>query len=370
MAGEVRGLTSSMGADSARKQEALSNQLIFIMFLGLCAMGMGGVVLIGTVPDAGGPVVIVPVAIVYFAMLATLGHVLFQRAGNARDAARFLGEKHRLIEEVQGQILALEKHQKELRRAYREEKVRAEAASRSKAAFLAHLSHDIRTPLNHIIGFAELISHQAFGPLGHERYADYARDIKKSGESLFASVADILELAELESGQRILSISPIDVDALFRSIKTRHEARARRCGIQLEVECSGPISLSGDRQGLERLLNNLVDNALRFTRSGGKVRLCAWTAQDGVVLEVTDTGIGIAPEKLENLFNPFTLEDGQKPREHSGMGLGLAIARAIAELSGGEIAIDSSPALGTTVAVSLPFQQPAATVPHPEKNVA
>lgn len=107
--------------------------------------------------------------------------------------------------------------------------------------------------------------------------------------------------------------------------------------------------------GFERMLENVLDNAVRFTPAGGKIRLSAWVADDGVVLEVTDTGIGISPDRMSKLLTPFTLTDASKRKEHGGLGLGLAISQALAELSGGEIAIDSTPAIGTTVAISLPF---------------
>jgi two-component system cell cycle sensor histidine kinase PleC len=111
----------------------------------------------------------------------------------------------------------------------------------------------------------------------------------------------------------------------------------------------------GDRFCLERMLGNLVENAIRFTPSGGRVTIAAFAAHDGVVLEVTDSGIGMSEEQLERLSQPFAFGDAAFTREHDGAGLGVAIARAIAELSGGRLAIDSRPAVGTTVAVSLPL---------------
>jgi two-component system cell cycle sensor histidine kinase PleC len=114
-------------------------------------------------------------------------------------------------------------------------------------------------------------------------------------------------------------------------------------------------SLVGDRFGLERMLGNLIENAIRFTPAGGRVGLNAYAANDGVVLEVTDNGAGMTEERLESLSQPFVFADAAFAREHSGAGLGIAIARTIAELSGGRMMIDSSPGLGTTVAISLPL---------------
>lgn len=249
---------------------------------------------------------------------------------------------------------AIREEQRLLARRYHEEKLRAEAASRSKTNFLAHLSHDIRTPLNHIIGFAEMMRHQTYGPLGDARYADYVQSIKTSGEHLLASFATILDLAELESGQKALRQDPIAVDELLDSIIQRFRAQAARAGVLLVLGEPSNALVHGDRLGLTRMVGNIIDNALRFTPKGGRVSLNAFAARDGVVVEITDTGLGMSEERLTSVSQPFALGDATFTREGVGPGLGISIARAIAELSGGNLAIDSSPALGTTVAISLP----------------
>ena len=251
---------------------------------------------------------------------------------------------------------SIREEQRLLARRYHEEKLRAEAASRSKTSFLAHLSHDIRTPLNHIIGFADLIRHQTYGPLGDDRYLNYVETIKASGERLLASFATILDLAELESGQKTLREEQFSVDDLVVATTRRFSGQAARAGLTLSIGAACDATLTADRFCLERMLGNIVENAIRFTPSGGKVTLAAFAAHDGVVLEVSDTGLGMTEEQLENLAQPFVLGDSAFTREHGGTGLGIAIARAIAELSGGRLAIDSSPALGTTVAISLPLR--------------
>lgn len=253
---------------------------------------------------------------------------------------------------------AIREEQRLLARRYHEEKLKAEAASRSKTNFLAHLSHDIRTPLNHIIGFAELMRHQTYGPLGDAHYDDYVQSIKTSGEHLLASFATILDLAELESGQKALRADPVGVDELLDSVAQRFRAQAARAGLSLvRGEPCGAV-LRGDRMGLNRMLANIIENSLRFTPSGGRVTIAAFAARDGVVLEVTDTGLGMDEARLASLSHPFALGDATFTREGIGPGLGISISRAIAELSGGQMAIDSSPSLGTTVAISLPL--------HPE----
>jgi signal transduction histidine kinase len=253
-------------------------------------------------------------------------------------------------------LSTIREQQRVLARRYHEEKLRAEAASRSKTSFLAHLSHDIRTPLNHIIGFAELMRHQTYGPLGDPRYVAYVESISLSGDRLLSFFASILDLAELEGGRRTLQSNALQVDDLLSMVTRRFSSQAQRAHLTLALGAPCGASLIGDRFSLERMLGNLVDNAIRFTPAGGKVSIASYAAADGVVLEVSDTGIGMGPERLATLSQPFAFGDAALTKDREGTGLGLAIARTIAELSGGRLAIDSRPGLGTTVAVSLPLR--------------
>ncbi|WP_108462930.1 sensor histidine kinase [Devosia naphthalenivorans] len=251
---------------------------------------------------------------------------------------------------------AIREEQRLLARRYHEEKLKAEAASRAKTNFLAHLSHDIRTPLNHIIGFAELMRHQTYGPLGDPRYADYVQSIKTSGEHLLATFANILDLAELDSGQKALRSDAVAIDLVMANVAQRFTAQAERAGITFQLGQTCGAIVHGDRLGLTRMLANVVENSLRFTRAGGRITLAAFAAQDGVVVEITDTGIGMDEERLASLSQPFALGDATFTRDGIGPGLGISISRAIAELTGGRMAIDSSPSMGTTVAFSLPIR--------------
>jgi len=252
-----------------------------------------------------------------------------------------------------------ENERRELLRRYHEAKIRADAADRAKVTFLAHLNHDLRTPLNHIIGFADLIGHQALGPLGDERYVTYANDISRSGKQLLVSLSDVLELAEFDSGAKVLSIQNVSVVSLFSALRARFEGAARRAGVHLDIKNPGEVRLNGDVMCLQRMLGNLVENAIRFTPAGGRIYVDAWIADDGIVLEVTDTGVGIAQTRIKTLSEPFNMDDALLARTKGGMGLGLAISRVIAELSGGQLAIQSTPGIGTTVAISLPVNAKA-----------
>ncbi|MBD8065310.1 PAS-domain containing protein [Devosia sp. PTR5] len=253
-------------------------------------------------------------------------------------------------------IDAIREEQRLLARRYHEEKLKAEAASRSKTAFLAHLSHDVRTPLNHIIGFAELMKHQTYGPLGDPRYVEYVQTIQASGEHLLASFATILELAELESGQRALRQDPVAIDSLVSDIARKYQAQIKRAGVRMDLGIGCGAVVRGDRLGFARMIGNIIENSIRFTPRGGEIRLATFAADDGVVIEVSDTGIGMDDERLSSLSQPFVLGDATFTREGVGQGLGISIARAIAGSSGGHLAIDSTPGIGTTVAISLPLE--------------
>ena len=250
---------------------------------------------------------------------------------------------------------SIREEQRQLTRRYHEEKLRAEAASRAKTSFLAHISHDIRTPLNHIIGFADMLRQQPFGPLGDKRYLDYVEAVKGSGERLLGFFASILELAELDGGHRVLRTERFTVDTLLIGVLRRFSTQAQRAGITMGLGGACESILAADRFALERMIANLVENAIRFTPRGGKVTLVAYVAMDGVVIEVADTGIGMSEERIEALSQPFAYGDAALTRDREGAGLGIAISRAIAELCGGRLAIDSRQGLGTTVAVSLPI---------------
>ena len=237
-------------------------------------------------------------------------------------------------------LTTVREEQRLLARRYHEEKLRAEAASRSKTSFLAHLSHDIRTPLNHIIGFADMIRQQPFGPIGNAKYLSYVDAVKSSGERLLGFFGSILELAELEGGRRELRQDRFTADELLLGVFRRFTGQAQAAGATFGL--GGPCNavLTADRFALERMISNLVENAIRFTPRGGKITLAAYAAADGVVLEVTDTGIGMSAERLATLSQPFVFGDAALTRDRS-VGLKASeIGRSVAQERGAEAAAD------------------------------
>lgn len=232
----------------------------------------------------------------------------------------------------------------------------AERASRTKSEFLAHMSHELRTPLNAVMGFTELMLGETLGPLGNPRYRDYAQDIHDSGGHLLALISDILELSRIETGQmRLLEQVTDPGDAVHHAAATVRKAADDR-GVTLDVDVQpGLPVLHADVRALRQMVVNLVNNAVKFTPDGGHVVISASTTPDGGVgIMVADTGIGISPDQMPLLLEPFGRADGYKAHKGEGTGLGLPIVKRLVELHGGRLELSSEPGAGTTAILLFP----------------
>jgi signal transduction histidine kinase len=229
-------------------------------------------------------------------------------------------------------------------------------ANKSKSEFLATMSHELRTPLNAIIGFSDIIKRELFGSIENERYADYARDIHEAGSHLLAIINDILDLAKAESGKLQLSEHEFDLTETLEACVRMCSGRADAGKIEM-IFFGGQseIRAHADERLLLQIIANLVTNAIKFTPEGGTVRIyVSATQQKGIVIKVTDTGIGIAPENIDRVLRPFEQVETSYARKHGGSGLGLPYAKRLTELHGGELTIESELGKGTSVSVSLP----------------
>jgi len=237
-----------------------------------------------------------------------------------------------------------------------ETKNSAEAASRAKTEFLANMSHELRTPLNAIIGFSEILKQEPLGPLGHPSYRDYVRDVYESGVHLLRIINDILDLSKIEVGKLTLSETPVDPREAIETCMRIVRERADNAGIGLVAERAPDLpTLNADERMVKQVLLNLLSNAIKFTPSGGSVRIVARTDDDdGLVIEVADTGIGIAATDIERALQPFEQIDSSLHRKYQGTGLGLPLARSMCELHGGRFSIESTVGKGTTVTVRFP----------------
>jgi PAS domain S-box-containing protein len=233
----------------------------------------------------------------------------------------------------------------------------AEGANEAKSRFIANMSHELRTPLNAIIGFSELMMGQCFGPLGDPRYREYAADIRKSGEHLLSLINEILDISRIEAGRIELNEeAPLEVAELIDHCTRWIAARAIDAGIGLRTEIASETpALRGDPRLLTQILLNVISNALKFTPAGGLVTVRAGVAASGgVEIAVADTGIGMSPQQLARIGEPFVQFDDDKGRKGEGTGLGVSIAKRLAELHGGELTIESAAGRGTIAILRLP----------------
>lgn len=235
----------------------------------------------------------------------------------------------------------------------------ADIANRSKSELLANMSHELRTPLNAIIGFSSSIREEIYGPLGHEKYREYLEDISKSGEHLLELINDILDVSAVEAGKMEFHEEPLDFAKLaaasVRLIKERSEDAHIR--LLTDVDPHLPYIFADERR-IKQILLNLLSNAVKFTQSGGKVTLGASVDNDNrYVITVTDTGIGMTREGIFKALSQFGQVNRGSFGKHEGTGLGLPLTKALVELHGGTLEIDSEKDVGTTVTAHLPAER-------------
>jgi len=244
----------------------------------------------------------------------------------------------------------------ELNQDYQVEKERAEAGSRAKSEFLANMSHELRTPLNAIIGFSEVLQARMFGPLGSDKYAEYADDIHNSGIHLLTVINDILDMAKIEAGQMQIERENVDLVPLLEETMRLLAIQAESKGIEVQQKIPADLSLTADRRAMKQILLNLLSNAVKFTDPGGRILVRARKTSTAVTLTIEDTGIGIPKALLGRIGQPFEQVQNQFSKSTGGSGLGLAISRSLAELHGGAMKVRSTEGVGTIVSVRVPLE--------------
>ena len=243
-----------------------------------------------------------------------------------------------------------------LEQAQRKAAEKALAASRAKSEFMAMMGHELRTPLNAIIGFSEMMEGEYFGPLGDDKYKGYAQDIHASGSRLLAVLNDILDMSKLDLGDLELNAGLVRPTEMLDACAEMVAEKAAAADVAFAVDIASDLpQLWADEAKLRRSLFNLLSNAVKFTPAGGQVRLSAGRHGDtAIVIEISDTGIGIAPEDLEQVMTPFGQVDSDLNRNYEGTGLGLPLAKSLIELHGGQLELDSELGSGTTARIRLP----------------
>jgi signal transduction histidine kinase len=250
---------------------------------------------------------------------------------------------------------------------------KAEEVSRTKSAFLANMSHELRTPLNAIIGYSEMLQEEAEEGGQDEIIPDLVK-IHSAGKHLLGLINDILDLSKIEAGKMTIHVEPFDLPTLIRDVASTVQPMLEKNGNSIEVRSDDSLGeMVSDVTRVRQVLLNLLSNAAKFTHDGS---ICLETSrverggQRRVRLVVSDTGIGLTPEQLAKLFQPFTQADSSTTRRYGGTGLGLTISRRFARMMGGEISVESRPGEGSRFTLELPVAISGASELSPDDDLA
>ncbi|HHT9125873.1 MAG TPA: ATP-binding protein [Candidatus Brocadiia bacterium] len=244
-----------------------------------------------------------------------------------------------------------------------------EHANRAKTQFLSSMSHELRTPLNVVIGFTDLLSEQLYGNL-NDKQMKYVSEIGNSAEHLLSLINDLLDVSKIDAGAMELEMEDISFDELINTIVSmmNSQFRKKKINVKTSIEPTLPV-VTADRRKCKQILMNLLSNAFKFTPEEGRVEICAVYGGDfGVRIEVRDTGIGIAADKIDKIFSEFYQVENVRDEQLGGTGIGLALTRRLVELHGGKIGVESKLCKGSTFWFTLPLKKLLRKEPSEQKE--
>jgi signal transduction histidine kinase len=342
------------------RHRAIGASLLVLAIVGLHFTSMAAVTLVpnplivmsSEVIDPQWMAVAIAAVTVLIVGLALFGSVVDQHLVERaeRESARLRSH----VAELEATKVKLEATTADLESALEE----AATASQAKSQFLAAMSHELRTPLNAIIGFAEMLAQEMFGPLGNQRYRDYAGTIQSSGGHLLGLINDILDFSKLDAGKLELDERPVDLSEVVHESVRMIATQASEAGVRLHERLDPALPvLQADARRVRQIVLNLLANAVKFTPPEGEVRISTFQCEAGIALAVSDTGIGIAAMDIPKALERFGQVDNRLARKYDGTGLGLPLSKRLAELHGGTLQLESEIGSGTTVTVTFPSQR-------------
>lgn len=240
-------------------------------------------------------------------------------------------------------------------RQLNEAKEQAEAGNRAKSEFIAHVSHELRTPLNAVIGFSEMMTQRIFGPLGSDKYEEYANVINSAGRHLLDQINQVLDLSKIDAGKMTFEFEDVKIDEIAEYVENLLEPQlhSRSHDLTIDIPNAFPM-LHADKTMLTQVIMNLLSNAIKFTPENGQIQLRAELQNDCIVISVADNGIGIEADMVQHVIDPFVQIRSALTRSEQGTGLGLSIVASLVEHHGGQINLESEVDKGTKVTVTFP----------------